>query len=290
MAINTKVITFDRPFAQEGAGSGWIIDEQGYIMTNNHVIEGAKSITVTLADGSTLPASIVGRDALADLAVIKVNTQNLVKANVGDSAKMRVGEWVLAVGNSLGLGITAKEGIVSRIEVSVPVSGQSLEDLIETSAAINPGNSGGPLVNMRGEVIGITSVKIGAVGVEGMGYAISTKIAMPIIKELIQKGYLVRPWLGIVVRDIDQFLVLVYNLAVNKGAFVTQVDPNSPAAKAGLKPGDVIVSFGDKEINNSQEVVQAIHSTQIGQRVKITFWRGNSKNTTEATLIESPPP
>jgi len=294
VAINTEVITFDifnRPFTQKGAGSGWIIDEEGHIVTNNHVIQGAKSITVTLADGRTLPAGIVGTDALTDLAVLKVTAQDLVKVSVGDSSKARVGEWVLAVGNSLGLGITAKEGIVSRIDVSVPVSSaQTLEDLIETSAAINPGNSGGPLVNMMGEVIGITSVKIATVGVEGMGYAISTKTAIPIIEELIQEGYLVRPWLGIAVSDIDQFLAFRYDLTVDKGAFVTQVAPGSPAGKAGIEPGDVIISFEDKEINNAQDLIQAIHSSQIGQRIEMTFWRGETKNTTQAVLIESPPP
>jgi serine protease Do len=294
VAINTEVVTYDifnRPLTQEGAGSGWIIDEDGYIVTNNHVIEGAKSITVTLADGRTFSASIVGTDAFADLAVLKVSAQNLVKANIGDSSKVRIGEWVLAVGNPLGLGISAKEGIVGRVEVSIPVSsGQTLDDLIETSAAINPGNSGGPLVNMRGEVIGITSIKISVVGVEGMGYAISSKTAKPIIEELVQKGYVVRPWLGVVLRDVDQWLILTERLAAETGAFVTQIGPGSPAADAGIKPGDVIVSFGGEEITNSQQLIDVIHSQEIGTRVEIIFWRGDAKKTSYAVLIESPAP
>ncbi len=294
VAINTEVITYDifrRPFTQEGAGSGWIIDEEGHIVTNNHVIEGAKSITVTLADGRTLSAGVVGADALTDLAVLKIDAQDLVKANIGDSTKARVGEWVLAVGNSLGLGITAKEGIVSRVEVSVPVSSaQTLDDLIETSAAINPGNSGGPLVNMSAEVIGITSVKIATVGVEGMGYAISSKTAMPIIQELVQKGYIVRPWLGIATSDVDQWLAARYRLSADKGAFIYEVESGSPADKAGLKAGDVIASMDNNEITTRQELLQAIHSSQIDQKVEITFWRGDARYTTEATLIESPPP
>ena len=196
VAINTEIITYDifnRAFTQEGAGSGWIIDEEGYIVTNNHVIEGAESITVTLADGRTFLASIVGSDALTDLAVLKVDETNLSAADIGDSSELRIGEWVLAIGNALGMGITAKEGIVSRLGVSITVStGQTLSDLIETSAPINPGNSGGPLVNMAGEVIGITSVKLAAVEVEGLGYAISSNSASPIIEELVQKGYVVR--------------------------------------------------------------------------------------------------
>jgi serine protease Do len=294
VAINTEVVTYDifnRPITQEGAGSGWIIDEDGYIVTNNHVIEGAKSIAVTLADGRTFTASIVGTDAFADLAVLKVSARNLVKAKIGDSSKVRVGEWVLAIGNPLGLGISAKEGIVGRVEVSIPVSsGQTLYDLIETSAAINPGNSGGPLVNMRGEVIGITSIKIAVVGVEGMGYAISSKTAVPIIEELVQKGYVVRPWLGIVVRDVDQLLIFTERLAVDKGAFVTHIGQGSPAANTGIKPGDVIISFGGKEITNSQQLIEAIHSQQVGAQVEIIFWRGDTRKTSYAVLIESPTP
>ena len=294
VAINTEVVTYDifnRPFTQEGAGSGWVIDEDGYIVTNKHVIQGANSITVTLADDRTFSASIVGTDDLTDLAVLKVDAQNLVAAKMGDSSRARVGEWVLAVGNSLGLGITAKEGIVSRLGVSVPVSSaQTLDDLIETSAAINPGNSGGPLVNMAAEVIGITSVKIATVGVEGMGYAISSKTAMPVIEELVQKGYVVRPWLGIVVSDVDPWLVLRYELGVDSGAFITQVGENSPAARAGLRPGDVIVSMNGEDITGAQQAVQAIHSHQIGDEVEISFWRGNIKETALAVLVESPPP
>ena len=294
VAINTEVVTYDifnRPFTQEGAGSGWIIDKDGHIVTNNHVIEGARSITVTLADGRTFPAGIVGADALTDLAVLKVDSTNLPAVNIGDSSKLRIGEWVLTIGNALGMGITAKEGIVSRLGVSIPVfSGQTLYDLIETSAPINPGNSGGPLVNMAGEVIGITSVKLAAVEVEGLGYAISSNTARPIIEELIQKGYVVRPWLGVVLRTVEQWLVIRYELAVDNGAFVTEVAPNSPADKAGIVPGDVIVSLNGTETATAEDLIQAIHSSEIGQEVEITFWRGDTKNTTHAIFAERPPP
>jgi serine protease Do len=223
--------------------------------------------------------------------VIKVNAQSLIKANIGDSSKVRVGEWVLAVGNPLGLGISAKEGIVGRVDVMLPVSSeQTLDNLIETSAAINPGNSGGPLVNMRGEVIGITSIKIAVVGVEGLGYAISSKTAVPIIEELVQKGYVVRPWLGIVVRDVDQWLILTERLTADEGAFVTQIGQGSPAANAGIKQGDVIISLGGKEITTSQQLIEAIHTQQIGTQIEIIFWRGNAKKTAYATLTKSPPP
>ncbi len=293
VAINTEVITYDifnRPFKLKGAGSGWIIDEDGIIVTNSHVVEGAKAITVTLADGRTFPVETVRTDPLTDLAVVKINAQNLPATNIGNSSKLRVCDPVVAIGNPLGLGISAKPGWVSRLGVSIEVSpGQTLYDLIETDAPINPGNSGGALINMSQEVVGITSAKIAMVGVEGMGYAISINTAMPIIKELVQKGYVVRPWLGVVLHTVDQYVVLRYQLAVDKGAFVTEVAPGSPADKAGIEPGDVITNFAGKEITTAEELIQAIHSSQIGQRVKIIFWRGNTKNTTYAILAESPP-
>jgi len=293
-AINTEVVTFDifnRPFRQQGAGSGWIIDEDGIIVTNNHVVQGAKSVTVTLTDNRTFLAAEVRADPFTDLAVVKIDAANLPAVSIGDSSKLRVGEPVAAIGNPLGLGISMKGGWVSRLGVSMDVSaGQTLYDLIETDAAINPGNSGGPLVNMAGEVVGITSAKLAAVGVEGMGYAISSRTAMPIIEQLIQKGYVVRPWLGVVLYTVDQFAVFRYNLAVNKGVLVTEVAPGSPADKAGIEPGDVIVSLNGEEISTAQQLIQAIHSSEVGQRVEITFWRGDIQKTTSAVLAESPPP
>jgi serine protease Do len=180
------VSIFGRQFTQEGAGSGWIIDKDGLIVTNNHVIEGARTVTVTLEDGRTFPAVSIRTDAVADLAVIRINAQNLPALQIGDSSRLQVGEWVVAIGNSLGLGTSATKGIVSALGVSISTSSsETLNGLIQTDAAINPGNSGGPLVNLRGEVVGINSAKISAVGVEGMGYAISIKEAKPIIEQLI---------------------------------------------------------------------------------------------------------
>jgi serine protease Do len=191
VAINTQTSMldfFNRRFIQEGAGSGWIIDANGVIVTNSHVVDGADSISVTLDDGRTFAVDMntVVADPQTDLAVLKIDAENLPAADIGDSSALRVGDWVVAIGNSLGLGMSATSGIVSGLEVSLPASsGQTLYDLVQTDAAINPGNSGGPLVNMNGEVVGITSVKIAVVGVEGMGYAISIDEALPIIEELL---------------------------------------------------------------------------------------------------------
>ena len=294
VAINTEYVSYDvfnRPYAQQGAGSGWIIGEDGLIVTNNHVVEGADSVTVTLADGRTFSAVSISTDSLSDLAVIKVNAINLPAVKVGDSDALRVGDWVIAIGNSLGLGISATKGIVSAQDISLSVAaGQTLDDLIQTDAAINPGNSGGPLVNISGEVIGITSVKVAQVGVEGMGYAISSDSAMPIIEELIENGYVVRPWLGVVLYTVDEYAVMTYGLAVNEGALITSMATVSPAAIAGLEPGDVIVSFGGEVITTAAGLVQAIHSQEIGQEVEIVFWRGDSQQTVYVTLTETPPP
>ena len=184
------------------------------------------------------------------------------------------------------MGISATTGIVSSLGVRLEVSpGQTLYDLVQTDAAINPGNSGGPLVNMAGEVIGINSVKRVQVEVEGVGYAISTNEAMPIIDELITTGYVVRPWLGVTVDNAGR-----YNLAVDKGALIVNMASSSPADKAGLRAGDVVTKFEDQEITEVNELIRAIHSSQVGQTVEITFWRDETKNTTYATLIESSPP
>jgi serine protease Do len=294
VAINTETTTylFGQPYTQEGAGSGWIIDgEKGYIVTNNHVVEGAQSITVTLDDGRTFTAGVVGTDFLTDLAVVKINAENLVRASEGDSSELVLGEWVLAIGNSLGLGVTPSEGIVRSLGASITISpGQTLHDLIGTSAAINPGNSGGPLVNMQGEVVGITSVKISMVGVEAMGWAISIDSALPIITELINTGHVTRPYLGVSYTDVNLYLVWQYNLAVNEGIFIYEVLSGYPAGEAGLEAGDVIVGFNGEEIANTGDLIEAIISCEIGQSVEIVYWRGDSRYTTYATLTESPPP
>jgi len=243
------------------------------------VVAGAETITITLDDDRTFPAQTVRTDPLTDLAVVKIDAQNLPAASIGDSDRLMLGEQVAAIGNSLGLGISMKGGWVSRLGVSIPASGgQTLGDLIETDAAINPGNSGGPLVNMAGEVIGITSAKISVVGVEGMGYAISINKAVPIINQLIQNGYVIRPYLGVSLSAVD------------RGAFVTYVAPDSPADKAGIQAEDVITEWDDNEIAAADDLIQAIHSSQIGQEVEIVFWRGDTENTTYATLVENPPP
>lgn len=290
VAITTEMVSFG--YTTEGGGSGWIIDESGIIVTNAHVVSEADSITVTLDDGRVIPVvmSTMAIDVQTDLAVLKVNVGNLPAVVVGDSEQLRVGDWVVAIGNSLGLGVRATVGIVSQSEVTVNEElGQPLR-LIETDAAINPGNSGGPLVNMAGEVIGINEAKVQDIQVEGVGWAIASTDALPIIQSLINKGYVIRPWLGVGTQTVNPTVAFWNQLAVSSGVLITSVSPGSPADTAGLKAGDVVVSFRGVEVTTDYQMVRGIHTAEIGQTVEIVYWSGNSRYTTEATLVESPPP
>ncbi len=293
VSINVEITAYDffnRPVKEEGAGSGWIIDSDGYIVTNNHVVQDADNVTITLSDGRIFQAKMVNTDPLTDLAVVKIDVQDLPVLAIGNSARLNVGDGVIAIGNALGQGISATSGIVSVVDVSLDASpGQTLLGLIQTDAAINPGNSGGPLVNMAGEVIGINSIKVSQVGVEGMGYAISMNEADPIINTLIDKGYIVRPWTGVGISEINEFVANIYNLPVNKGVFITSIVDGSPADKAGLKEGDIITRIDDKEITTSVGFFKVINSYEVGQKVNVTYWQGDNQDTTEVTLAETPP-
>jgi serine protease Do len=289
VSVTTAIVTsdfFGRQYTDYVAGSGILIDDKGYIATNNHVVEDAQSIYVELADGRSFPANIVGTDVLSDLAVIKIDAANLTYTYWGDSSLLSVGEWVLAIGNALGEGITATEGIVSRLNVSVNVEGNTLYGLIQTTAPVNPGNSGGPLVNMSGEVIGITSVKIVASEVEGMGFAISSNEAKPIIEDLIRYGHVTYPWLGVSVSTVTRLLAASENLSVDRGALIVEIVAGSPADEAGLKVGDIISSFKGEEISNVADLVQTIRTSEIGEEVEIVFVRGEDTKTTSARLVE----
>jgi serine protease Do len=291
VSVTTEIVTsdfFGHQYTESVAGSGILIDDKGYIATNNHVVEDAQSIHVELADGRTFLANIVGTDNLSDLAVIKIDAANLSYAYWGNSSSLSVGQWVLAIGNALGEGITASEGIVSRLNVSVSVEENTLYGLIQTTAPINPGNSGGPLVNMAGEVIGITSVKIVASEVEGMGFAISSNEAKPIIEDIIRYGHVTYPWLGVSASTVTPSLAASENLSVDRGARIVEVVADGPADAAGLREGDIIIRFGDEEINDIADLVQAIRSSKIGQEVEIVFVRGKDTKTTSARLVERP--
>jgi len=291
VSVTTESVTsdfFGRQYTESAAGSGIIIDGGGYIATNNHVVEDAQNIYAELIDGRTFPADIVGTDTLTDIAVIKIDATDLPYAYWGNSSSLSVGEWVLAVGNALGEGITATEGIVSRLEVSMDVAGNTLYGLIQTTAAVNPGNSGGPLVNMSGEVMGINSVKIVASEVEGMGYAISSDTAKPVIEDLIHYGQASYPWLGVGLYSVDPSVAAAMNLPVDRGALIAELVTDGPAEAAGLRTGDVIIHFRDDEISNVADLVRALRASEIGEEVEIVFVRGEDTKTTSVQLIERP--
>lgn len=291
VSVTTQITVsgfFGQQYTQSLAGSGILIDDEGYIVTNNHVVEDAEGIYVELLDGRSFSANVVGTDPLSDLAVIKVAATDLPYADWGDSSSLSVGEWVLAIGNALGEGITATQGIVSRLSVSVNVDGIVLYGLILTTAAINPGNSGGPLVNMSGEVVGITSVKIVASEVEGMGYAISSNEAKPIIENIIRNGRVIYPWLGVSVSTVTPSVAASEGLSVDRGALIAEIVAGSPAAAAGLQAGDIIVSFADTQVTNIADLVQAIRTSEIGEEVEIVLVRGEDTKTTTAQLTERP--
>ena len=280
---------FLQPVPQEKAGSGAIIDDRGYIITNNHVVEGAESIAVTIPDGRSFDATIVGTDPLTDLAVIKITGDDLPTASFGDSDSLFPGEWVVAIGNALGLtgGPTVTVGVVSAMGRTIQgQTGVTLYDVIQTDAAINPGNSGGPLVNLQGDVIGINTAKVSAVEVSGVGFAVSSNTARAVTEELIEEGHVHRPYLGVTVMTVTSAVARNYDLATDEGAMITFVVDGSPADSAGIIPGDVIIRFGDEPIVSADDAVLAIRAHDVGERVEITYLRGSSQRTTSATLIE----
>ncbi|MFW6102855.1 MAG: S1C family serine protease [Chloroflexota bacterium] len=292
VAITTEFVTediFNRSRTQEAAGSGWIISEDGLIVTNDHVVAEGEAVSVTLNDGRTFEAEEVFRDPLTDLAVLRIPETGLPVAEIGDSSQLRVGETVIAIGNSLGMGISATSGIASAIGVSLQEPEmQTMLDLVQTDAAINPGNSGGPLVNMAGQVIGINSIKIAQVGVEGMGYAISVNQALPVIRALVEDGRVVRPWMGVGVYPVDPVIARRYDLAVEKGVLVTGIVEDSPADRAGLEAGDVIIQLEDVETEDMEQFMDALLSHEVGDQIEVVYSRADSEETTTLTLGETP--
>jgi serine protease Do len=276
---------------QTGAGSGIIISPDGYIVTNNHVVEGAQKVTVTLSDGSAFAATIVGTDAQTDLAVVKINASNLSYLHFLSNSleQLSVLDPVVAVGNALALpgGPTWTSGVISNLGRSIEENtGVVLNDIIQTDTAINAGNSGGPLLDTAGQVVGI-NVAI-ASNAENIGFAISTDTAIPVVQSLIAEGKVVRPWLGVAVTTVTSTIQQYYNLAVNAGVLITSVTSGGPADKAGLRAGDVITKMDDEDISTTEGLISAIGSHQIGDQVEIVYYRGSVQKVANATLEESP--
>jgi len=294
VAITTESITYDALSEQTqtemGQGSGWIIDERGTIVTNNHVVEGAKTVTVQLYDRKAYKAEFIRTDPATDVAVLKINPdRKLQPLPINDTSNLKVGDWVMVMGNPLGMGISVKEGIISRLGVAMSSSPEQIySNLIETSAAINRGNSGGPMVNMNGEVVGMTSLKIDASGIEGMGYAITIGDIMPIIQVLSNDGKIVRPWLGANLVTLDSALAILYDLDIGSGALVTRVSIGSPADEAGISVGNIITGCNGKPIASAEELLGIIKLCKVGQDLKLVVWQGKNQKAVMVTLIETP--
>jgi serine protease Do len=294
VSIVTESVSYDwfwQAIPQTGAGSGIIISPDGYIVTNNHVVDGATKVTVTVSDGDTFEANIVGTDAQTDLAVLKIEANNLTYLHFLNNSleQLSVLDPVVAVGNALALpgGPTWTTGVVSNLGRSIEEStGVVLDDIIQTDAAINAGNSGGPLLDAAGQVIGI-NVAI-ASNAENIGFAISTDTAIPVVESLISEGKVARPWLGVSVTTVTPTIQQYYNLSVDSGALITSIATDSPADKAGLKPGDVMTKMDDESIGSADDLVSAIASHQVGDQVQVTYYRGSVQNTAIVVLGQSP--
>lgn len=280
--------SLDSNLQEAGSGSGFIIDAQkGYIATNNHVIEGAQKITVSLSDGRTLDAKLIGADPRTDLAVLQISdTTNLTAVTLGDSSKIEVGESVVAIGNPGGdkFARSVTTGVISATNRNIDLQGVSSYNLIQTDAAINPGNSGGPLVNYQGQVIGINSVKYAQTGFEGMGFAIPISDAMPTLQQLIDSGVAKHP--ALLVSTDDQYNDYAKVNNKPQGAYISGVQLNGPAAKAGLEKGDVITKVGDVQVQNSSGLVRELYKHKVGEKVTITFIRDGQTKNVEVTLGE----
>jgi S1-C subfamily serine protease len=308
--ITTIAVAYDfflNPMPKEGTGSGAIIDRSGHILTNFHVIDGARRLEVTLADGSKWPARPVGADPSNDLAVIKIDApvEKLTVIPLGDSAKLLVGQKVLVIGNPFGLDRTLTVGIVSSLGRSIRAdNGRLIRGIIQTDAAINPGNSGGPVLNSSAEVIGVsTAIFSPSGGSVGVGFAVPINTAKQIISELINRGYVARPYLGIAGHEIVPALVQALRLPVKEGIMVVEVTPGSPAQRAGIRGGDRAVQVGNMivrvggdiitevdqvKVRTFEELSDFIDTKQPGDTVALTFNRQGKFNVVEVRLRERP--
>ena len=288
VTIRTKAVgadSFMEPVAQSGTGTGFVIREDGIIVTNSHVVEGATQITVAMSDGRSLPAQVLGRDALVDLAVIKVDAEGLPTAELGDSNAIRVGAPVVAIGAALGLpgGPTVTTGIVSALDRSITTNaGGRLENVIQTDAAINPGNSGGPLVDATGRVIGINSA--GAPSGENIGFAISISGAKSTIDALTEGETVARPFIGVQTAPVDEGVRQQFGLQAASGALVIGITPGSPAESAGLAPGDVITRIGDTSVDAPDDISSALQGRKPGDALTLEVQRGADTRTVDVEL------
>ena len=276
---------FGTPQERQSAalGSGFIIDEKGIVVTNNHVIQDAKDIVVQVNGEKKFEAKVIGADPLSDIAVLQIETkEKFIPVKFGDSDKARIGDWVIAIGNPFGLGGTVTSGIISARNRSIGLS--RYEDYIQTDASINQGNSGGPLFDMNGDVIGINTAILGRSGNVGIGFSIPSNSAKIVIDQLIEFGETKRGWLGVRIQDVTKEIADVEKLGKPRGALVASVAENSPSEKAGVKAGDIILEFDGEKINQMKELPMIVAKTEVGKKVKVKIWRDKKEIIKTVTL------
>ena len=277
-----------KKWKEQSLGSGVIISPDGYIITNNHVVEQADEIRVTLFDKRSFKAKVIGSDNKTDVAIVKIDADNLYAAQWGDSDKLQVGEFVLAIGNPYGLSHTVTMGIISAVgRANVGIA--DYEDFIQTDAAINPGNSGGPLVNTRGELIGInTAIFSRSGGYQGIGFAVPSNMARLVMDQLLQKGKVTRGWLGVTIQEITPELSQKFGLKTAKGALIGDVAKGSPAEKAGIKRGDIILEFNGKKVSDVGNLRNMVAQSKVGVQIPLTIMRSGKEYGINVTTSELP--
>lgn len=276
----------DREYKQQGLGSGFLVREDGYILTNNHVVGDADEINVTLPDKREFKAKLIGTDPKSDVAVIKIEGKDFPAVPLGDSESIEVGDWAIAIGTPYGLSQTVTAGIISA-KGRGGVGIVPYEDFIQTDAAINPGNSGGPLLNIEGEVIGVNTAIVSRTGgYQGIGFAIPISMAERIMDDLITKGKVVRGWLGVAIQDVDQDFAKGFGLDEATGALVADVLKDGPAEQAGIKRGDVIIEFDGSTIDSVNTLRNVVARTEVGKKVEVVIIRDGKEQTIKATVAE----
>ncbi|MCE5198918.1 MAG: trypsin-like peptidase domain-containing protein [Armatimonadota bacterium] len=287
--VNMSSPGFGQPARRAGLGSGFIVSQNGLIVTNEHVVAGASRVQVVLIGEKTVDARVLGGDPRIDIAIIKINGRNLPTVSMGNSDALQVGQQAIAIGNPFGFERTVTTGVVSALNRAIPGAGTSLRDLIQTDASINPGNSGGPLLDSCGRVIGVNTAVIQTPeGGGGLGFAVPINTAKRAISDVQKSGRIIVPWIGIAYTEITPDLARSYNLPVNYGVVVGSVSPDSPADRAGIRRGDIIVAINGKKLQSAGQLQEWIREASVGDKLDLTILRDHKRRKITVTLAQMP--
>ncbi len=287
--FNLQIPPTGPPARRAGLGSGLVVSKDGLILTNAHVVAGADRVDVTLVGGQTIEAKVLGADPRIDIAVLRVPTSNLLSAKLGNSDALRVGQQAIAIGNPLGFERTVTVGVISALNRVVPGGGAPLQNLIQTDASINPGNSGGPLLDSCGRVVGInTAVVTPSIGTGGLGFAIPINVAQRALDDVLRFGRVIVPWIGITYGGITPELAQVFELPTRRGVVVVEIAEGSPADKADIRRGDIVIQAGEAKIENPSDLQKFIRGARVGQTVTLTLLRDSRRLSKTVRLAEMP--